>query len=301
MKRIAIVLAVGLALLIGIGVLASTLLSLELELPTFSQGIAIIPIKGEISAEKTPFSVEMSAFEIVDSIAKAEADPAVGAILLEINSPGGSTVATRQIVEKVREARESKPIVSWISEAGTSGAYYVAAASDYIVADPDSITGSIGVISVLPNVGGLLEKLGVKVRVLKEGRHKDIGSVFSDLNKEEEMIIQKILHGAFARFKGDILLFRGEKIDKSQFEEIADGRILSGEQAFSIGLVDKLGSRAQAVSAAASIAGISEPKTMNFGKAEPTILDLFSSAGYSFAQGFKLGLLRAQSNYSVRS
>ncbi len=295
MKNFIIVLALGLIVLIGIALLVSMLFSFELELPTVSQGIAIIPIKGEIVADATSFSPEMSALEIVDSIARAEEDPSIGAVLLEINSVGGSVVATRQIVEKVREVRESKPVVSWISETGTSGAYYIASSSDYIVADPDSITGSIGVISVLANIEGLLEKLGIKVKIIKEGEHKGMGSIFSDLNKEDERIIQTIMHDAFNRFKEDILLFRGDKIKARNFNEIADGRILSGKQALDVGLVDELGTREKAIETAARLAEISEPRIVEFGRSQATLLELFSSAGYRFGLGFKQGLLHAQS------
>ena len=164
MKKLIIVMAVGLGLLIGIALIASIFISfVAFDFPGFSQGIAVIPVKGEIMMESGSFSYEMTAMEIVESIERAEEDPTVGAILLEINSGGGGVVASREIAKKVREARQTKPVVAWISEVGASGAYYVASASDHVVADPDSITGSIGVISVFPNIEGLLEKLGIEI------------------------------------------------------------------------------------------------------------------------------------------
>jgi protease-4 len=295
MKKFIIVLAIGLLVLVGIALIASMLFSFEFDFPLISQGIAVIPIKGEIVLDSSSFSAQMSALEIVDALQRAEKDPSIGAIMLEINSPGGSVVATRQIVDGIRKAGEHKKVVSWVSETGASGAYYIAAASDYVVADADSITGGIGVIGIFPNVEGLLEKLGIEVKVVKEGEHKDIGSIFSGLSKEDEKIIQRIFHSAFARFREDILLFRGDKIDAQKFEEIADGRILSGEQALGIGLVDELGTRTHAIEITADLAGIAEPREVYFGKAEPSLLELFSSAGYRFGLGFKQGLLKVES------
>ena len=130
--------------------------------------VALIEIKGEILSTST-FNAT-NAFDVVDAIDRADKDVTVSAILLEINSPGGSVVATRQIVEKIRETK--KPVVAWISDIGTSGAYYVASACDLVIADEHSITGSIGAVSIVWNFSEMLEKLGIKVDVLKEGKYK---------------------------------------------------------------------------------------------------------------------------------
>ncbi|MAG21937.1 MAG: signal peptide peptidase SppA [Candidatus Diapherotrites archaeon] len=292
MKKLVIVLFLGIIVLIGLAMVVSFLFSFDVSLPMASSGIAVIPIKGEIVMDGAAFSDQMSAMEIADAIDRAASDPSIGAILLEINSGGGSVVATRQIVEKVSKAKEKKPVVSWVSEVGASGAYYVAAASDHIVADADSITGSIGVISVFPNIEGLLEKLGITVTVLKEGEHKDIGSMFSELSEEDKEIIQNLLSGAFARFKDDIIKFRGDQLERTRFEQVADGRILNGEQALDLGLIDELGTRDGAIEAVKTLAGIENPIFTDYGKSEPTLLELFSSAGYRFGFGFKQGLFQ---------
>jgi protease-4 len=237
--------------------------------------------------------------EIVNALDNAEKDPRVGAVLLEINSGGGTIVAARQITEKIKKVRQSKKVVAWISETGASAAYYIAASSDHIVADQDSITGSIGVVSVLPNLEGLFEKLGIKFTVLTEGKHKDMGSMFSELSEEDEMLIQSILHSSFVRFKQEIIDFRQGKLDLQAFNRVADGRILSGEQALEIGLIDEFGTKAAAINATARLAQIETPRVVDFGKKETSLIDLFSSAGYQLGSSFKQGV--TDSRASIQS
>ncbi|MBU1120396.1 MAG: signal peptide peptidase SppA [archaeon] len=253
--------------------------------------IALIPVKGEILSEETGFTSFASSQKIVDALDKAENDPRVGAIFLDIDSPGGTIVATKQIVAKLRSM--NKPKVAWIGESGASGAYYLAAASDFIMADEDSITGSIGVLSISPNIEGLLEKIGVKVNVLKEGNFKAMGSPFEEMTEEEEQLLQQLLSDAFSHFKRDVLELRKGKITKAEFERIADGRILSGSQAKESGLVDELGNREEAIQKAAELAGIQgKPVLKNYVERED-VFSMFSNAGYSFGTGF-ISAIRTQ-------
>lgn len=259
------------------------------EMQILGPTVAVIPIKGEISFEQSLFSETLTADEIIAQIELAENDPSVSAILLEINSGGGEIVATKQIVAKLKKTK--KPTVSWISSAGASGAYYIAAASDYIVADADSITGSIGVISVFPNYKDLLEKWGIKMIVLKEGQFKDMGSPFSDLNAAEAELFQKLISDSFVNFKSDLLELRAEKINKKAFEKIADGRILSGKQALEIGMIDSLGTKDDAVLKTAELTGFKGKTILKYYYATKSDLTSFlGMAGYSFGRGFKEGL-----------
>src|SRR3989344_1258916 len=158
-------------LIIGIIAIAA-LASIVLFVPCITSssapsGIAIIPLKGEISNESSgSFSTVLSANEIIALIDEAENDPEVGAIFIDIDSPGGEVVASKQIARKIWEVK--KPTYSYINSVGASGGYYVASATDYIMADEDSITGSIGVVSIILNIEGLLEKIGVKATVLQK-------------------------------------------------------------------------------------------------------------------------------------
>jgi len=290
-KKAIVVLGIGLIVLIGAALILSLAFSGAGNFSFKPRGIAIIPVKGEIVLDGSAFSQEMTAIEISNAIEEAVDNPSIGAIFLEINSGGGSAVASRQVVETVRIARESKPVVSWISEMGASGGYYIAASSDYIVADYDSFTGSIGAVSAIANVEGLLEKLGVEVQIVKAGDHKAMGSMFKGLTEGEQQLFQTIVEDSFLRFKQDIIDFRGDKLNQRQFDVIADGRIISGQQALGYGLVDEIGTRKEAIAIAAGLAQISDPIEFDFGKSEPSVLELFTSAGYSFGLGFKQGML----------
>ncbi|MDP2974378.1 MAG: signal peptide peptidase SppA, partial [Candidatus Diapherotrites archaeon] len=231
MNKVLIAVVLGLVALIGLALLFSAVLVLSPSFSLFSGKIAVIPVKGSIEAEKSSFVTELSSGEIAERVQLAAADPSIAAIFLDIDSPGGSIVATKQIVAAVQEAKKSKKVVAWIGDLGASGAYYIAAAGDYIIADADSLTGSIGVVSIVANIEELLKKYGVKVKVLKEGENKAMGSMFEEMDAEQLEIMQEILSSAFKHFKSDIIKFRGERLDRADFERLSDGRILSGEQA----------------------------------------------------------------------
>ncbi len=252
--------------------------------------IAVIPVKGEIVSSSDPFFSSPSVRDTIELIELAEQDPSVSAVMLEIDSPGGTIVASKELVRAIR--RTEKPVVAFISEVGASGAYYAASASDLVVADPDSITGSIGVISVSPNLEGLLEKIGVKMKILKEGEFKDLGSPFKEMSEQEEEILQEILSQAFESFKGDVLEFRKGKLNPKEFEEVADGRILSGRQAKAFGLVDVLGGRGTALKEAAMLAGIEgKPREKELKKKTRfDLFNVFANAGFAFGSGFRHSL-----------
>ncbi len=247
-------------------------------------GIAVIPLKGEISSSTGSDSIGFQ--DVVNALEEAENDESVRVIFLDIESGGGSVVSSKQIVAKLREIE--KPTVSWIGEVGASGAYYAASATDYVMADADSITGSIGVISVQPNVKDLFEKIGVKVESIKTGNLKDAGSPFDELTPEEKQIFQLLVEQAFEAFKSDLISFRGEKLDRTKFEPVLDGRILSGKQAMEIGLIDELGTREAAIKKAVELGGIQgEPTLIPYLEKPFTLRDFLFSAGVEFGKGLK--------------
>jgi len=252
--------------------------------PFMPQGIAIIPLKGEISNNVGSFDSTLSSDKIVELIEEAESNPSVGAIFIDIDSPGGGVVASKQIVYKIRASK--KPVYSYINSVGASGAYYVAAATDYIMADEDSITGSIGVISIVLNFQELLDNIGVKVTILKEGKFKAIGSPFAEFTEEEQEIFQGILTQVFIGFKEDILEFRSGKLSQSTLESVADGRILSGRQALESNLVDELLPKEQALNRAAELAGIKNPNYIYYEKTNLTFFDVLFESGRALGSGF---------------
>lgn len=245
-------------------------------------GIAVIPIKGEITNDRA--SASESANDIVAMIDEAEKDSAVGAIFLDIDSPGGEVVASKQVVHRVRSSK--KPVYSYINSVGASGAYYIASASRHVMADEDSITGSIGVISISFNLNGLLEKIGIKPSVLKVGKYKDLGSPFRDMTADENLIFQQILEQAYEGFRTDVLDFRGGKVTSIRLDAVADGRILTGKQAKAANLVDELMTRQEAIDRAAELSGIKSPNLIEYGNKGPSLYDLFFASGKSFGLGF---------------
>ena len=251
--------------------------------------VAIIPIYGTISTATDSGSTGY--LDVIASLKQAQEDPYTKAILLDIDSPGGSVVSTKQIVSFI-QTEVDKPVISWIGEVGASGAYYVAASTDYIVADSDSITGSIGVISEQINVEGLLEKLGIEVVDINAGKFKTIGSPYKQMTPEEQQILQDIVDQVYGHFKSDVISFRQEKgLDLEQFDQLSDGRIITGQRAFEAKMIDQIGTRRDAIRKAAALGGIDgEPETETIVQEHFSLSDLFFSAGKNFGLGFSAGM-----------
>jgi protease-4 len=216
---------------------------------------------------------------------EAEADGSVKAILLDINSGGGSVVASEEIAAAIRESE--KPTVAWLNEIAASGAYYIASAADYIVADRASLTGSIGVISIFPEYSRLLEKIGVNMTVFKGGRYKDFSSGFRPMTEEEEAMVRAITEEIYDQFLTEVAVNRN--LSKDYVQEIAEGRIYTGTKAKELGLVDAVGGRKAALKKAAELGGIEgEPKTVSYRKTplfEDWIGLAFRNLGYGLARG----------------
>lgn len=178
----------------------------------------------------------------------------VGAVLLVIDSPGGSVVASREVYEAVKGL--DKPKVSYFREVAASGAYYVAVGTDYIISDPAAITGSIGVVSVMIEMSGLFEKIGINMTTITSGKHKDMGSPDRPLTPEEEAILQVIVDDVFTDFELAIFENRRNRLNMLLFENATDGRIMTGRQAVEYGLVDETGNKDDALMKAAELGGI---------------------------------------------
>ena len=147
---------------------------------------------------------------MVEKINEAENDPSVGAIFFDIDSGGGEIAATHQVVEKIRETK--KPTISYIGSVGASGAYYIASATDYIIADPFSVTGSIGALWMLPNVKQLFDDFGVKFEVVRSGELKALPNPFEEITPAQKELIEGMVLESFAQFKSDVLEFREGKV-----------------------------------------------------------------------------------------
>jgi protease-4 len=178
----------------------------------------------------------------------------VGAVVFVFNSPGGSVVATREVYESVKGL--DKPKVSYFREVAASGAYYVASGTDYIVSDPDALTGSIGVVTTVTSMGGLFEKLGINATSITSGEHKDIGSPYRNMTDGERAIFQGIVDEIYQEFRGIVVENRKGRLNMALFDNATDGRIMTGRQAYKAGLVDELGTKRDAITRAADLAGI---------------------------------------------
>lgn len=207
--------------------------------------VALIPIKGIIASEEGEgiFETIASSADIVEFIEKADDNPNVIAIIFEIDSPGGSPVATDEIAAAVKKT--NKTTVAWIRETGASGAYWIASASDHIVANRMSVTGSIGVLGSYLEFSGLLDMYNVSYQRLVSGKYKDVGSPFREMTAEEERIFQAKLGLIHDYFIEEVAKNRGLPEDKVR--EISTGMFYLGSEAKELGLVDELGGKDEAV------------------------------------------------------
>lgn len=275
--------------LIGLLVLAYFLSSL---LPSIGIGrcVAVIEIKDELIS----YDIEGSFLTqpvygsetIAETIEKLDYDEEVGAVVLVIDSPGGSVLASREIYDSVVSLQ--KPVVAYMRESATSGAYYVAAGADYIVAEQDTITGSIGVITTSIELSELFDQLGINITTFTSDKYKDIGSYTRAMTEEEKEIIMGIINEIFEDFKQVVLERREGKLDENKIEEIFDGRIMTGKQALNYGLVDELGNRDVAIKKASELGNITEEEPVicevsigeNGGVGLFNVKSMFASFGY---------------------
>ncbi|MEM3364534.1 MAG: signal peptide peptidase SppA [Candidatus Micrarchaeia archaeon] len=251
-----IIFAVGAVLLAAIGqVLGIVFLS--------KPCIAEVKIESEISDYSGPSSVfspepPPSARDIIKMIDSAESREDVKAIVLYIDSPGGEVIPSREIYERVKHSR--KPVVAYFRSMAASGGYYAAAGSDYIVSEPEAITGSIGVRTTTISLAGLFSKVGINYTDITSGELKGIGDVGHNLTERERAVLQSIIDEIFDEFRNAVYENRHgrPRFSDEKFEQVLDGRILSGRQAYGIGLVDELGNETRAFNKAAELAGIKE-------------------------------------------
>lgn len=220
----------------------------------------------------------------------------VKAIVLDINSPGGSVGAVQEIYSTILRVRREKkiPVVAIFGDVAASGGYYIAAACDKIIAHPGSLTGSIGVIFSVTNFEGLLGKIGVRSDPIKSGKHKDIGSPARPMTPEERKILQALIDDAHSQFV--VAISTGRRLPEERIRELADGRIYSGRQALEAGLVDALGDTQDALELAGKLAGIrGKPRVKRDGDGLGGFLQLLDSRlglSPSAALGSALGALR---------
>jgi protease-4 len=193
--------------------------------------------------------------DVIEELTDYAEDSSIKAIVLRIDSPGGGVVASQEIYNAVKNARkEGKIVVASMGTVAASGGYYVAAAADKIVANPGTLTGSIGVKMEFANIEKLLEKVGVRGLVVKAGEYKDVGSPFRDMTEPEKKLIQGVIDDVHSQFIKAVA--EGRKLKEDEVRSIADGRIFTGRQALELKLVDRLGDLADSIRIAGELVGI---------------------------------------------
>jgi protease-4 len=261
---------------------------------TRGEGVAVIRISGVIVAGESGFSIlggeATGSDDIVDEIDRAIEDGSAKAILLRINSPGGSAAGSQEIYNAIVRAKEAKKIVvASMADVAASGGYYVACPADVIFADPATVTGSIGVISTHQNIGGLLKKIGVETEIIKSGKLKDMGQPTGPLSDEARQVITALIHQVYGQFVQAVA--SGRKMKKEAVLALADGRIYTGEQAKQNGLIDELGGMSEALAEAGKRAGIKgKPETKQYGT-PPWLRRLFGNSAQQRAVSVSGGLL----------
>jgi len=237
--------------------------------------IALIHVDGVIAGTGSTYDGVITPEYMLDQLDQALADDSVKTILLRIDSPGGTVAASQEISMAVSRAAAEKPVVASIGDVGASGAYMVAAQCDEIVAAPGSTVGSIGVIMEIPNVSGLLDKLGVEFTVLTKGENKDVGSPYRSVTPTEAVMLSDQMDIAYEQFIADVA--EGREMEEAEVRELATGWAWLGTEALDLGLVDSLGNFDDAIDTAAELGGIEgDPYIVTY---EPTygFEDLFLS------------------------
>ena len=264
----------------GISLLFSAIISQGPKGDIFSkkEGVGIIELKGLIVTSE----------QVLKNLTSFRNNPNVKSIILRIESPGGSVGASQEIFEDVKRTNKVKPVVASMGSMGASGGYYAALGAEKIIANPGTMTGSIGVIVKFPNLEGLFEKIGYKSVVVKSGAMKDVGASNRPLSSEERALIQGLIDNVFNQFVKAVAESRG--MPEETVKELADGRIFSGEQAFEAGLIDGLGNFTDAVSMAAELGGLDAKQPELIYPSEErrfSLLSLLTSSNeQSFLEGF---------------
>ncbi len=258
----------------------------------------------------TPIGQKVAVIDIAGIVSKSDAtiklihtyrdDPSVKAIVLRIDSPGGSVAPVQEIFTELEKIE--KPIVASMGGSAASGGYYIACAADTIVANPGTLTGSIGVIMQFTRMKGLYDKVGLEHQVVKSGQFKDTGSPFRELTEQERAVLQATVDDVYNQFVDAIFAARGSLLTRAEVVELADGRIFSGKQALESKLIDQLGNLPDAIKIAGELAGIEgkprvlrpERRTSLFEqllgiKQMPPLDEMFSLPGVTFRYQMSLG------------
>ncbi|MFN3739934.1 MAG: signal peptide peptidase SppA [Thermodesulfovibrionales bacterium] len=231
-------------ILISSLIILSLLMTLLQKEGASGQKIGLIRVEGPIFSSK----------ETIEEIKDFRDNKAIKAIVLRVDSPGGAVAPSQEIYEEIKKTVKEKPVVVSMGAVAASGGYYISSPASKIIANPGTLTGSIGVIMEIPNIKGLMDKIGIKTEVIKSGRYKDLASIFKEMDPEQRRILQSVLDEVHEQFIKAVS--EGRNIPADEIRKIADGRIFTGSQALALRLVDELGNIEDAIKKASELAGI---------------------------------------------
>ncbi|HNZ71036.1 MAG TPA: signal peptide peptidase SppA [Prolixibacteraceae bacterium] len=259
--------------------------------------IAVIYAAGEIAMESSSSMSEegISGLALSKEIREARQDSSIKAIVLRVNSPGGSALASELIWREVKLAAEQKPTVVSMGNLAASGGYYIACAADSIVANPTTLTGSIGVFGLIPNANELIDgKLGIKNEVVKTNKLSDMPSLTRALTDEEEQIMQEMVENVYSTFVSHVA--EGRNMTYEQVDAIGQGRVWTGENALKLGLVDKLGDLDDAIAIAKNMAKLDTYRVVKLPKETDPIEELMKG----FSTKMKMSILEKELGSAVK-
>lgn len=221
------------------------------DLALSKQRLGLVEVKGMIT----------DASETIRQISKFRKDHGIKGVVLRIDSPGGAVAPSQEIYTEVLKLKSQKKVFASMGSVAASGGYYIASAADQIIANPGTLTGSIGVIMTFANVEQLMSKIGLRPETMKSGKFKDTGSPTRPMTPEERKLLQSVVDNVYSQFVDAVA--KGRKMEYDKVKELADGRIYTGKQAFDLKLVDRLGSLEDTISLLGKAVGIEgEPKVV---------------------------------------
>ena len=259
---------VSMAIVFGSSTIMSLFISSNVRTPgKRGEKVGVIEIIGVIVDSK-PFLEDLKRFR---------EDKSIKAIVIRVDSPGGGVGPSQEIFRAINKAKEFKKVITSMGALAASGGYYAAAATDGIMANPGTITGSIGVIMGYTDLQGIFKKIGLSSVVIKSGNFKDTGSPLRTMREEERQFLQDFVSKIHEQFVSDVA--EGRSLEKSVVSKLADGRIYTGKESVELGLVDRLGNLEDAVDWAAELAGIKGPVAVVYPpKPKPTFIEYLTEA-----------------------